>query len=261
MPLRLPPLLLPLLLLRPPRLQHSLIIRRPTRHYFTTMTTSIDIQATQDTLKVLQTIGLDLSWDESHQIAHPTGSQAALIKKEGAEAEEKSLSYLSRLASLAQTVSARHLVSSLLAGPDNEADDSLDIPLFLGHPSTSLNGSNKTETLDWVLGQLGLGHLDHAQLTIREPFDDGQRITPQSSLDQPPWVLNRLSESQAIQTSTADPDRTALEQLLARLRPRLSLEIEVSDSCANRPVCLLVGPIPDSLSHSWGGLISYRVST
>lgn len=209
---------------------------RPLRRLATTMATPPD---PLPTLTALQTIGLPLVWHHSHSLALPAPA---------ASVPEPATAFLGKLARAAQTVSARHLLGSLLAGPDSEADDALDIPLLLGSPP-----DRPGKTLDWLLARLGLAHLDPSLLTIREPFEEAS-----AQQQHQPWVLARLSACQ-VQTAAADPEHAELETLLAALRPRLSLEIELPES-PNRPVCLLVGPIPQAL-NVWGGLISYRVSS
>jgi hypothetical protein len=118
--------------------------------------------------QVLVSMGLRLRWDERDQIGRVTepeeDSEAKKNKaKEEEEEEEGStiLRYLKDLERRAQQVSERYLVSSLLAGPDNESDEALDVPVLLGSfPAGATLPSGGT---DWVLQKLGLEHTTAAQ--------------------------------------------------------------------------------------------------
>ncbi|KNZ46545.1 hypothetical protein VP01_717g3 [Puccinia sorghi] len=199
-------------------------------------------------------MGLQLRWEGEQQVARVAEEQEATM------IDGESGRYLRELAGVAQEVSERHLVSSLVAGPDNEADDSLDLPLFLG-PAPS----PPHRVVPWVLAQLGLPPLDPSALTFREPFPDQQQSLPtteqqqQQQQHQEPWVLTRLAAAQPDLAIQDTHQLARLQQLIVGLRPRLSLEITLPTH-PTKPLCLLLGPLPIPL-RPWAGLISYRVAS
>ncbi|PLW42660.1 hypothetical protein PCASD_08498 [Puccinia coronata f. sp. avenae] len=239
----------------------------------------ITMGSTRDTLQVLVSMGLRLRWDERDQIGRVTepeeDSEAKKNKaKEEEEEEEGStiLRYLKDLERRAQQVSERYLVSSLLAGPDNESDEALDVPVLLGSfPAGATLPSGGT---DWVLQKLGLEHAAAAQIssaimTVRETVQAGADASTAQASGTKPWVVTRLlgGDTDANDVQAMDADAGTLGTLIGEMRPRLSFEITLP-AFPTRPVCFLVGLLPSSsssLHHPnpslWGGLISYRVSS
>jgi len=196
-------------------------------------------------------MGLKLEWEGESQVAvgkEEEGTPTATVDGESGR-------YLRELAGVAQEVSERHLVSSLVAGPDNETDSTVDLPLFLGPAPAPPDA-----VVPWLLAQLGLAHLDHSALTFREPFPDRPPTTQQDQqLQEQPWVLSRLAAAQPDLAIQDAHQLARLQQLLLGLRPRLSLEICLPDH-PSKPLCLLLGSLPFP-PRPWGGLISYRVAS
>ncbi|KAI7951681.1 hypothetical protein MJO28_007365 [Puccinia striiformis f. sp. tritici] len=192
------------------------------------------------TLKTLTEIGVKVEWKQEYQLSVPISTTT-----NNHADQKKTIEYLVRLADQGKSIAEAHLMGSLLAGPDNETDDSVDIPLLLGKPD-----STATPEVDWVLSRLGI---KNHQLIIRESVKTTDNLTPEK---QQPWVLSRLPTENA---TSIQSDKTELESLITNLKPRLSVEV-ITDDHPNKSICILVGLVPQS-DGVWGGLISYRIST
>ncbi|POW10104.1 hypothetical protein PSTT_06309 [Puccinia striiformis] len=116
------------------------------------------------TLKTLTEIGVKVEWKDEYQLSAPISTTT-----NNHADQKKTIEYLVRLADQGKSIAEAHLMGSLLAGPDNETDDSVDIPLLLGKPD-----STATPEVDWVLSRLGI---KNHQLIIRESVKTTDNLT------------------------------------------------------------------------------------
>ncbi|MBW0497098.1 hypothetical protein O181_036813 [Austropuccinia psidii MF-1] len=236
---------------------------------------SSDLQARQETLGALNQLGIKLQWDSNYQAAIPQGlSQATDFK-----IPEQQDQFLKKLVDESTSISFENLMSSLVAGPDNESDEPVDVPIYLGNPSIahSVENNQVDKLKHWILESLGIPL--NQTIIAREELSISPKNQSVNTLqsNSTAWALKRLTESSTFQsksnqlsTSSTNPSQfEILNSLFNQLQPRWNFEIEIQ----SKIVCCLIGQVKlssnssrleqdhNTLSDDWMGLISYRIAT
>ncbi|KAH9819252.1 hypothetical protein DFH28DRAFT_1093853 [Melampsora americana] len=158
--------------------------------------------------------------------------------------------FLNEAATSAQKLAFSGFFSSVLAGPTNESDEYIDVPVYLGRPSSDVRVD-----VDWLKSQLA----PHTQLSLKIHRSS---TSPQVQNSQELEVFSGFPSS-----LKTDSSFQKVSELLQQLTPNTLHHFELSsqskndhdddDDGSSKTVCCLFG----EFSGDWVGLIGCRVAT
>ncbi|EGG12744.1 uncharacterized protein MELLADRAFT_87000 [Melampsora larici-populina 98AG31] len=179
---------------------------------------------------------------ESSQIALnllPSGIAVPLNFSEGVD--NTAGEFLNEAAASAQKLAFNGLFSSVLAGPTNESDEYVDVPVYLGRPSSSVSVD-----VDWLKSQLA----PDTQLPIKIRQSPASPQVNSQELEVFSGFPSSLKEDSAF---------SKVSELLQQLTPGSIHHLELGSESTNggKTACCLFG----EFSGYWVGLIGCRVAT
>ncbi|KAG0141253.1 hypothetical protein CROQUDRAFT_664078 [Cronartium quercuum f. sp. fusiforme G11] len=193
---------------------------------------SDELQSRQKTLHALESTHITLN-------LLPSGIAVPKALAEGIDHD--AAEFLNKASGAAQHLAFSGLFSSILAGPANESDEYVDVPVYLGHLS-----SDVAVDTNWLKAQLA----PESQLPIKVRRSSASVQVNSHELE----LFSSLDSS-----LKQDPTFKEVSELLAELAPGSIHIFELGDesTTGGKTACCLFG---ERAGH-WVGLVGCRVAT